>query len=53
METHGFGEKKCVADAIDKSTDFRLCGTFETCRDTRVESAFGAEPDLTIATAEV
>jgi hypothetical protein len=24
IETHGFGEKKCVADAIDKSTHFRL-----------------------------
>jgi hypothetical protein len=24
IETHGFSEKKCVADAIDKSTHFRL-----------------------------
>ena len=24
IETHGFGEKKCVADGIDKSTHFRL-----------------------------
>jgi hypothetical protein len=28
IETHGFGEKKCVADAIDKSTHFRLCAGF-------------------------
>jgi hypothetical protein len=24
IERHGFGEKKCVADGIDKSTHFRL-----------------------------
>jgi hypothetical protein len=28
------------------------CGTFRTCRDVRVESAFGGKPDLTIATAD-
>ena len=27
-------------------------GTFRTCRDVRVEFAFGVKPDLTIATAD-
>jgi hypothetical protein len=27
-------------------------GTFQTWRDVRVESAFGGNPDLTIATAD-
>jgi hypothetical protein len=29
-----------------------LIGTKPTCRDVRVESAFGGKPDLTIATAD-
>jgi hypothetical protein len=34
--------------AVHESLD----GTFQTCRDVRVESAFKGKPDLTIAAAD-
>jgi hypothetical protein len=34
------------------SLDESAVGTFRTCRDVRVESAFGGKPDFTIATAD-
>jgi len=37
---------------IDQNLTTSPVGTFRTCRDIRVESAFGGKPDLTIATAD-